>query len=54
MAHIYISMFYAMSHRTLQDQLKVKLLQSDAVLESLRHTVICHSPHMKAPLAVAA
>lgn len=43
-----------MSHWTLLDWSKVKLVQSDAELVSPRQTVICYSPHMKAPLAVAA
>lgn len=54
MAQIYIRMLYVMSHHTLLDRSKVKLLQQDAELEISKPTVICYSPHMKAPLAVAA
>lgn len=54
MAHIFISMLYGMGHWTLLDRSKVKLLQWGAELEIPRQTVICHSPLMKAPPAVAA
>ena len=47
MAQIYISMLYAMSHRTLLDRSKVKLLRWDAEPEIPRQTVICYRPHMK-------
>lgn len=53
MPQLCISKLRAMSHRPLLDRSKVKLLQSDAELEIPRQTVICYSPHMKAPLAVA-